>query len=206
MPEFDIIITNWNRLSYLKNTIASLMSSGAWNDAQRKIIVDNGSTEEGVHIFLEEMRRLHGIFLVLLPHNRGWGQAVNEALGLSRAEYVFLSNNDVDYKVLDFHKRMFEIFEKQENIGILGVWFHNAHGLVKNGVQSDYFREMDNVPAVGWMLPKRAMERAGMLPEFGVCLTKGGNGEDTEYVNRMKAAGYLVGLPLVDLGVHIDGY
>jgi hypothetical protein len=56
------------------------------------------------------------------------------------------------------------------------------------------------------MMPKKAMEKVGMLPEHGVCLTKGGNGEDTSYVNRMKEAGFLVGVPTKDLAFHIDGY
>jgi len=211
--KFDIILTSWNRLEYLKRTIASLISSGAFEAADRFIIVDNGSTEEGVHAFLEDLRRERGAFLVLLPHNRGWGTAVNEALGLSRAPYLFVSNNDVDYNTPDFHKKMLEIFEANKiqsqspkEIGILGVWRHTSHGFVRGGVQTASFREMDNVPAVGWMMPKSAMEKVGMLPEHGPCLTKGGNGEDTSYVNRMKEAGYLVGVPNEDIAIHVDGY
>ena len=204
--KFDIILTSWNRLEYLKRTVASLISSGAFEAAERVIIVDNGSTEEGVHAFLEDLRRERGAFLVLLPHNRGWGTAVNDALGLSRAPYLFVSNNDVDYSTVGFHETMLKIFENQPNIGILGVWRHTGHGLVRNGVQTELFNEMDNVPAVGWMMPKVAMEKVGMLPEHGPCFTKGGNGEDTSYVNRMKEAGFLVGVPKQDIAIHIDGY
>src|SRR5665213_577710 len=198
---FDIIITSWNRLDYLKRTIGSLIQSGAFDAAERVIIVDNGSTEEGVHSFLEDMRRERGTFLVLLPHNRGWGAAVNDALGLSRAPFLFVCNNDVEFE-LDFHLRMLEILDKPiilpaghpgiNGIGILGLWRHTSHGLVAGGVQNEWFCEMDNVPAVGWLMSKYAMEKVGMLPEHGICLTKGGNGEDTAYVNRMKEAGYLV--------------
>lgn len=203
--QFDIIIISWNRLEYLKRTIASLISSGAFADVQRVIIVDNGSTEPGVHAFLEDLRKIHGAFLVLLPHNRGWGTAVNEALGLSRAPFLLLSNNDVEYSNL-FHAKLFETIAHQHNIGILGVWRHTGHGFVQGGTQNEWFREMDNVPAVGWFIPKTAMEKVGMLNENGPCFTRGGNGEDTMYVERMKQAGFLVGVPKEDVGRHIDGY
>lgn len=209
--KFDIILVSWERPDYLKRTIASLITSGAWKDAERVIVVDNGSLDPEVRKFLMELEG--GIFLVFRPKNEGWGKAVNDALGLSRSPYLFISNNDVDYNTVDFHKTMLEILMDtikwptgDKKIGILGVWRHTAHGLVKGGVQTYFFDEMDNVPAVGWMMPKSAMEKVGMLPEHGPCFTKGGNGEDTAYVNRMKEQGYLTGVPKTDLAIHPDGY
>lgn len=205
MFDFDIILVSWNRLEYLKRTIASLISSGAVQDCQRFIIVDNGSTEVGLKTFLSEIAHDYRAFLIIKPENRGWGQAVNDALGLSRAPYVLLSNNDVEYKK-EFHRRAGQIFDQQnfKDIGILGVWRHTAHGL--GLISNPYFQEMDNVPAVGWFLKKSSMERAGMLPEHGPCFTKGGNGEDTLYVQKMKELGLLVGVPPEDIATHIDGY
>lgn len=209
--KFDIILTSWNRLEYLKRTIGSLIASGAIHDCERFIIVDNGSTEEGLKDFLQQMQKEYNAFLVLRPDNRGWGMAINDALGLSRAPYLFICNNDVDFS-LDFHKKMLDIIgmpvivSSEQRIGILGVWRHTAHGLVHGGVHNEIFDEMDNVPAVGWMMPKSAMAVLGILPEYGPCFTKGGNGEDTAYVNQMKAAGFLVGVPKQDLATHFDGY
>lgn len=210
MFNFDIILVNWNRLDYLKRTVASLIESGAVADCNRFIIVDNGSTEEGVKEFLNSLVKDYKLFQVLLPENRGWGTAVNEALGLSRAPYLLISNNDVHYH-MDFHRKAWEVIEgqkymsdTQKEIGILGVWRHTSHGF--GSYRNAGFREMDDVPAVGWFLPKAAMEKVGMLPEKGPCFTKGGNGEDTAYVQMMKAAGWLVGVPTEDIATHIDGY
>jgi len=203
MPTYDIILVTFNRVDYTKRTVASLISSGAYAGCQRFIIVDNHSLEEGMTEFLDNMAKYEKMFIVRRPTNDGWGMAVNDALGMSRAEYIFLSNNDVEYSP-GFMERLFEIFKAHTEIGILGVWRHTSHNFMAN-VWAD-FREMDNVPAIGWLLPKKAMEVVGMLPEKGACLTRGGNGEDTEYVLRMKAAGYLVGVPAQDLAVHIDGY
>lgn len=210
MPNrFDIILTVWNRLEYTKRTVASLITSGAVKDCERFIVVDNRSTEEGMEAFLNDIYNMPDVggklWLIRRGKNDGWGTAVNDALGCSRAPLLFVSNNDVEYSV-DFHRRAFDIFAHQPNIGILGVWRHTAHGYVRGGVQNDWFREMDNVPAVGWFMPKEAMQKIGMLPEHGPCFTKGGNGEDTTYVLRMKAAGFLTGVPKEDIAKHFDGY
>ncbi len=203
--KFDIILRSWNRLDYLKRTVASLVTSGALEACERFIVVDNGSTEKGVREFLDDMKCLYRAFLVLLPENRGWSYATNNALGLSRAPFLFISDNDVEYSK-DFHKKMFETFEHHPNIGILGVWRHTAHGFLKGGIMDEWFREMDQVPGVGWMLPKAAMQEVGMFDERGTCLTKGGNGEDVDYVLRMREAGYFIGVTKEDLAQHITGY
>lgn len=210
MDRFDILLVSWNRLDYLKRTIASLIQADAIQRCERFIIVDNASTEEGVKEFLDDLKRTWKAIIVSLPENKGWASAVNSGLGLSRAPYLFMTNNDVEYKV-GFLEKMFDTFRAQPNIGILGAWRHISHGFVNDGIQSPSFREMDNIPAVGWLIPKVAMERIGMLPENGPCETRGGNGEDTAYVNRMKEAGFLVGVPACAaaedcLATHIDGY
>ena len=210
MPKFDIILAVWNRIGHTKRTLASLIDSGAVADCERLIIVDNFSTEEGMKELLDDMHlNMPGVsgkvWLIRRGRNDGWGAAVNDALGCSRAPYVLISNNDVDY-TNEFHKKLFTVLENQPNIGILGVWRHTSHGFVKDGVMNESFREMDNIPAVGWMMPKEAMMKVGLLPEHGPCLTKGGNGEDTGYVMKMKEAGYLTGVPKEDVATHIDGY
>jgi GT2 family glycosyltransferase len=145
------------------------------------------------------------IWLLRRGKNDGMAAAVNDGLGFSRAEYVFITNNDVEFTP-NFHKKMFDTFSHQPNIGILGVWRHAWHGFVKGGIMNEWFREMDDVPSVGWMLPKTAMERVGFLDERGACFVPHGNGEDTNYVQRMKAEGYLVGVTSEDIGTHLTGY
>lgn len=203
MKTFDIILTTFNRVEYTRRTVGSLIKSGALEKCQRFIVVDNGSTEEGMESFLNSLMQFQKVFIIRRSKNDGWGSAVNDALGLSRAEYVFISNNDVEYTP-DFMERMFSVYEKNPGIGILGVWRHTAHGFT--GYQGNDFLDMTDVPAVGWLIPKDALEKVGMFPEKGPCLTKGGNGEDSDMVQRMKAVGFLVGVPTEDVAIHIDGY
>lgn len=205
MNTFDIIMVVWNRKEYTQRTVASLISSGAFRDCERFIIVDNHSTEEGMDDFLKDMADLKKTFVIRRPQNDGWAMAVNDALGLSRAQYLMVSNNDVEYS-LGFHQKMFNAFEKYPKIGLLGAWRHTSHGFFVNGIKDEVFREMDDVPAVCWLMPKRAMETIGMLHERGPCFTKGGNGEDSHYVNMTRQAGFLVGVTGEDVATHLDGY
>lgn len=206
MTRFDIILTVWNRLSYTKRTVASLIDSGAVQDCERFIIVDNRSTEEGMEAFLHdlyaEIPSISGkVWLLRRGKNDGWATAVNDALGLSRAPLLFLVNNDVEFD-LDFHKKMIEVRMNAEGIGLLAGWRHSGHRIT---VEHSLFDEMTDLPAVCWLLSKSAMEKAGMLKENGACLTKGGNGEDSEYVQRMRTHA-LVGAMKQDVAHHIDGY
>ena len=116
MPRFDIIITVWNRKGYTARTLASLIDSGAVNDCERLIIVDNCSTEEGMYEAMDAMYRdtpnVSGkVFLLRRAKNDGWATAVNDAVNLSRAPYLLLINNDVEFEP-NFIPKAFEVIEK----------------------------------------------------------------------------------------------
>lgn len=196
-------MVTFNRAEYTKRTVASLISSGAFDKCDRFIVADNHSTDPDMIEFLNTLRGFQKTFVITRPKNDGWASAVNDGLGLSRASWVFLTNNDVEYEN-GFMDTLFRTAETEPELGILGVWAHTGHSFV--GKNTPYFREMDNVPAVGWLMSKAVMQRVGMLPEHGPCLTKGGNGEDTSYVNRMKELGFKVGVCERDVANHIDGY
>lgn len=205
MTDFDVIMVTRNRLEYTKRTIASLLESDAAKRWRRFIIVDNGSTEDGMIKFLLNLKEQYGVFLLLRPRNEGWATAVNDSLNLSFASHVLLTNNDVIYDK-DFAAQATQTFMRHNDIGILGVWRHTSHGQVREGIVTDHFIEMDDVPAVGWFLSKLAMQDVGLLTVKGPSDTKGGNGEDTTYVQRMKEKGYKTGVRPKDIAVHIDGY
>lgn len=206
---FDIILTVWNRLAYTKRTLGSLVASGALERCDRLIIVDNLSTEEGMTQFLLDFPNMSTfpskVFLLRRARNDGWAMAVNDALGLSRAQNLLIINNDVEFDE-GFDQTMLASLEAHPGVGLLGAWRHTSHGFVEDGLQAPDFREMGDVPAVAWMLRKQAMQDVGMLEEHGPCLTKGGNGEDSAYVTAMKAHGWLVGVTGKDVAHHIDGY
>lgn len=217
MPRFDIIITVWNRKGYTARTLASLINSGAIEQCDRFIIVDNCSTEEGMYEAMDAIYKdtpgVSGkVFLLRRAKNDGWATSVNDAINLSRAEYVLLLNNDEEFE-MDFMQKAFAVIGNVEawtqgtkKIGILGLWRHTSHGDKAGGVKTNMFVETDDSPAVAWLMSKEAMIQVGMLTEKGPCMERGGNGEDSDYTRRMKEAGFLVGSPIPDLAHHIDGY
>ena len=165
MPTFDIIMTTFNRLDYTKRTVASLLQSGAWDKCERFIVVDNGSREAGMQEFLNVVGGYTKTWIINRPKNDGWATSVNDALGCSRAEYVLIVNNDVEFDE-GFIDIMFDTFNNKNGIGILGGWHHTSHSFV--GISTPWFKEMDNVPAVCWLIPKWCMEKVGMLHEKGL--------------------------------------
>lgn len=212
MPRFDIILTTFNRLAYTQRTVASLIGSGALEACERLIVVDNHSIEDGMEGFLNDLAHYQKVFVLRRPRNDGWGMAVNDALGVSRAPYLFIINNDVEFQPSFYEAMLRTIMTTRQDIpgvgsrgiGLLAGWKHTAHGF--GGFETEDFREMDNVPAVAWLMTKGAMAAVGMMKENGPCATKGGNGEDTDYVLRMKEQGFLVGAMREDVANHIDGY
>lgn len=205
MSDFDIILVTFGRLEYTRRTVASLLESDAVGRWRRFIIVDNNSKEDGMIPFLLNLKNQYGVTLILRPRNEGWAAAVNDALNMSFAPHVLISNNDVIYDK-DFVAKATETFKRHGDVGILGVWRHTSHGQVRGGIISEHFIEMDDVPAVGWFVSKIAMRDIGMLEVKGPTDSKGGNGEDTSYVQAMKAAGYKTGVRPQDIARHIDGY
>lgn len=191
---FDIILVSWNKLDNLKRTVASLISSGALEACERLIIADNCSTEDGIHEFLEQLRKEWGAFLVLLPHNRGWGQAVNEAIGLSRAPLLIITYTGLQF-VSNFHTKMLQTIQANKDIGILGSW--QPHTFINGAAENLSFVETDSLSPSAWLLPKSAMEKVGLLPDDGI-----NNNEGNIYVERMVAMGFKVGVPVENLSVY----
>lgn len=205
MPDFDIILTSWNRLDFLRRTIGSLIQSGAYADCKRLIIVDNGSLDEGMDAFLTDLAHYQKTFVLRRPINDGWATAVNDAIGISRSPFVFLVNNDVEFDP-DFHKEMLTtmglISPEEASPVLLAGWRHTAHSVT---VERENYDEMTDLPAVCWLLDKETMQKAGFLNEHGPCFTKGGNGEDSWYVNKMREHGP-VGATKQDVARHLTGY
>ncbi len=199
MPPLTVLLTTHNRLEYTKRTMKSLLFTIPADTEY--VLVDNCSTENGFEEYLNGMEEL-GIKIIRMEENKGWGAAVNEGLRYCNTEYILVTNNDVEYKQGWFEQSI-GLYGKYPQIGILGVWKHTAHG-----VREDLgdIQIKDDMPAVGWLVKRSVLDQVGDFPEHGPCSTKGGNGEDSAYVNRVHKEGLWVVGPKEDIAVHIDGY
>ncbi len=170
----------------------------------RILIWDNKSDQDMVD-FLKSLKTPFVSGIEFSKSNIGWGTAVNRMIGWLKywpADYVLISNNDVEYKDGWFEK-LVDLYEKYPNIGIMGVWKHTSHGV---RIDHGDLVEKDDMPAVGWLMKRSVLDDIGVFPEKGPCSTKGGNGEDSHYVNLAREKGYWVAAPKEDVATHIDGY
>lgn len=199
-------MTVYNRLDYTKRTLDSLFATCP--PSTQFIIIDNNSEGQDMREYLNDLEDLNKRSVYRLGENLGWGAAVNYGLDLAGIKgcfddgYILVTNNDVIYEEGWYEKLLF-LYEKYQNIGILGVWKHTAHGVLE-----DRFDMVvkDQMPAVGWLLTPQNIKKIGLFPVHGPCATKGGNGEDCAYCTRCSEAGLLVCGPKDDVAQHIDGY
>ncbi len=204
MSNLSVIVIAYNRLDYTRRTLQSLAATLPKDEDIKVTLFDNYSNEAGFQDFaFKEFSKmfLHSVY-TYRSSNVGWGKAVNEAMKSVDTEYVLVSNNDVVYKP-GWLETCIALLEKYPKLGVLGVWKHTAHGVLKD--HGDLI-EKDQMPAVGWLLRKSFVDEMGPFPEHGPCATKGGNGEDTAYCDRATQKGYMVAGPKDDVADHIDGY
>lgn len=203
MDNITLIIIAYNRLEYTKQTIQSLSETAK---SARLIVYDNASEETGLRDYLAQMAHdFKRVTYVKSDSNVGWGKAVNRCLFEIEdldTEYVLLSNNDCIYHP-GWYENAMAAYAKYPEIGIYGVWKHTAHGIRE---RKDDILILDDVPAVGWILKRSNIDKIGKVAEKGPCKTKGGNGEDSNYVMRAHELGLWACTPTTDIGLHIDGY
>lgn len=91
-PTLDVIIVNWNTRELLARCLASLekfppvVPYTVW-------VVDNGS-QDGSAAFVRE--QFPAVQLIENAHNAGFARANNQAIQLSRSDFVLLLNSDAE--------------------------------------------------------------------------------------------------------------
>lgn len=209
-PIFAIIVT-FRRLEHFKKTADSLLAT--LPRGSRLVIVDNASPEEEVHTHVRHLVDTHPpgspvtVQALMLDKNVGWGAAMNEGLGTHNwqtFEYVLESNNDVDYEP-NWAERAQKLMTQWKLIGILGLWAHPYHGV--RGTLLDGTMIKDDMPATAWFFRSKDLAEFLPFPEHGACKTRGGNGEDVAFRDRVQNKFQRwICAPKTDLAHHMDGY
>jgi GT2 family glycosyltransferase len=89
-PVLSVIIVAWNSAPWIEPCLSSLMVD-LQGIAGEVIVVDNASMDTTVDLI---HRRFPQVRLLQNPHNAGFGRACNQALAISRGEFVLFLNPD----------------------------------------------------------------------------------------------------------------
>ncbi|WP_026509465.1 glycosyltransferase family 2 protein [Butyrivibrio sp. LC3010] len=117
-----IIIPNYNGAKYLDACLRSLKKQTV---TSKVIVVDNGSTDNGLEILKNAMAKHAKAYPEVIIHelseNTGFANAVNVGMKLAKTEYVLLLNNDTVsdeamteklIKTADHDKKIFSVQAK----------------------------------------------------------------------------------------------
>lgn len=209
-PVFVIMVT-YRRFDHFKRTLESLVPSLPEGSCIR--IVDNHSDqmeyekwwwEAHERQWLDKFGKKIAVQILLLEKNIGWGAALNDGLRpLARwkdFEYVLESNNDVTYEP-DWCAKAQALMEAEPNIGVLGLNKHPHHG------EQRRIGELvikDDMPATAWFFRSKDLRVFLPFPEHGPTKTRGGNGEDSEFTEKIKGMGMWICGTVNDLAHHAD--
>jgi len=194
---FDIIITSFNALKYLKKCLHSIQKYTKGFD-YRIVVVDNGS-QDGSKRYL---RQLKGINFVSFKRNLGPARAFNRGVRVSSGQFIVRIDDDSQVTP-GWLGSLYETFNYGNKIGIVGpkTVFKNgviscANELIKYvGVyssgeidrgQRDYIRYCDMVAGSGMLLKRSLIDDVGYFDERLKCYV------DVDFCLRTRMAGYKI--------------
>src|SRR5271165_2862733 len=88
---FSVIVTCYNQAQFIQDAVESVSSLPY--ASKEVIVVDDGSTDNSVDLL---RRYRDSVELLILPVNRGVGEARNQGAAVARGEYlIFLDGDDL---------------------------------------------------------------------------------------------------------------
>ncbi len=119
-PKVCVIILNWNGKELLKDCLSSLFKLTDYPN-YKVIVVDNGSTDGSVEFVKKNFKKVD---VLALDKNYGFSKGNNigikYALKKYKPKYILLLNNDTEIIQKDWLRKMVEVAEKDEKVGIVG--------------------------------------------------------------------------------------
>ncbi len=215
MKRVAIIISTYNQEELLKITLNSVLKKTNYKNYKIFVMDDSGKGEIAKNIKKEFKK----VTLIVNENNLGFSKSNN--IGIKRAiekynpDYLLLLNDDTEVVQRDWLKKMIEVGESDENIGILGGKIIYPDGSLQNiggylrkweivkeldENKKDVF-EVDHVMGAFMLVKKRVVDKIGMLDEnYSPYLL-----EDTDYCLNAKRNGFkIVSVPYVKI-IHKKG-
>lgn len=181
----SIIIPHWNTLNYLKDCIESIVKN---TEDYEIIVVDNGSTEEGVKEFIEQFADKH----IFNEKNMGFSKANNQGAKIAEGEYLCFLNSDTivgkDWLV-NLHKTL-----NIKNCGASGPLGNPKSGCIdgRTITYSQYVGQYNKDTMVGVLIGFCILMKNDLFNDIG-CWDEDfliGNFEDNYLCYRINQKGY----------------
>lgn len=193
----SIIVLNYNRLKYTKQTVANLIQKTTVE--HEFIFVDNGSTD-GTREYLKSLEHKTNAKKIKYVFNeQNLGVAGGRNIGLKVADGYYLMTIDDDILVPDNYDKLFiEACDKIPNLGITGVSVEKRTYPVRNINGISLQVKDGNLNGGCLCMPRRTFEKVGYFYAFATY-----GGEDCDMYIRIKYL-KLISAYIFPKGVHLD--
>jgi N-acetylglucosaminyl-diphospho-decaprenol L-rhamnosyltransferase len=136
----SVVIVDFFKAERVLINVANVLSQQGDFDIE-VIVIDNSLNEENQQI-LSKYAENNNVTLIFNQQNSGYTQACNQGAQLSRGDYLFFVNPDIDWKSNKTIQNIIAIFEKDPKVGIVGT-----RQLNDDGSTPDTVRRFPNLPA-----------------------------------------------------------
>jgi len=208
--DLSVIIVNWNSKELLLPCLDSIYQT-CQGVAMEVFVIDNASTDGSGEV----KERFPKVTFIQNQKNVGFAMANNQALRLSKGNYLLLLNPDTKMKEGAI-ERLVSLMESSPEAGVVGAQLLNDDGSKQNsianfpslateflnksllrwlfpkqfpGKERDYSNplEVDSVIGACMMVRREAMDQVGLLDEEYFLFL-----EETDWCYRMKKEGWKV--------------
>jgi glycosyltransferase involved in cell wall biosynthesis len=166
----SVVIPFYNLGEYLPAAVASI-TGNQWPDTEI-IIIDDGSTEEGVAVLLNALSDSRPNIRLLRRKNKGLAYTRNEGASIATGE--FLAFLDADDRVLPgYYPKAIALMQARENVFFVGCWVQYFGDTDKQWITS--------TPQPPLALLHNSINSSSLVYRRDAFLTGGLNDKNTDY-------------------------
>lgn len=204
-PRVSVITINYNNANVTGALLESLRKV-TYPDVE-VIVIDNFSTEDPTEYIT---RHFPEVTFIRSPKNLGFAGGNNLGIQAATGEYLLFLNNDTEVDP-GFLEPMVHLFETNAEAGAASpkILYYNSDGIIqyagstcmnpftgrnkrvgfmeKDRGQHDTLRQTDLAHGAAMMVPRRVIEKAGVMPEFFFLYY-----EEIDWCESIKKAGYKI--------------
>jgi len=192
----DLIVPNWNRLDLLKHCVESVFKHT--RIPSRLIIVDDGSTDQNVHQYLDHISGTQSVLVKVLrlQKNETLAKVINAGFKASEAPWTCLLNNDI-LVTEGWLEEMLAVAKSDDGIGLVNPMSNEFDVLPRPGESIGALArrrrtyptdKIENWMCTGFcmLMPRRILKEVGYWDEKYKLFYF----EDADYALKVRRAGY----------------